>query len=52
MMKDLAVIETILRNRTYFFNEIRQGINLPEKMRANTCSMSAAISSSFIHNHE
>ena len=34
MMKDLAVIETILRNRYYFFNEIRQGINLPEKMRA------------------
>jgi hypothetical protein len=34
MMKDLAVIETILRNRYYFFNEIRQGIGLPEKMRA------------------
>src|SRR5512136_1929668 len=34
MMKDLAVIETILRNRRYFFNEIRQGINLPQKMRA------------------
>jgi Tfp pilus assembly protein PilV len=34
MMKDLAVIETILRNRYYFFNEIRQGISLPEKMRA------------------
>ena len=33
-MKDLAVIETILRNRYYFFNEIRQGIGLPQKMRA------------------
>ncbi len=34
MMKDLAVIETILRNRYLFFNEIRQGIGLPQKMRA------------------
>ncbi|MCP5096095.1 MAG: actin-binding WH2 domain-containing protein [Chloroflexi bacterium] len=33
-MKDLAVIETILRNRTYFFHEIRDGIALQEKMRA------------------
>jgi hypothetical protein len=33
-MKDLAVIETILRNRHHFFCEIRDGIELPQKMRA------------------
>lgn len=33
-MKDLAVIETILRNRRFFFHEIRDGIALREKMRA------------------
>ncbi len=33
-MKDLAVIETILRNRLFFFHEIRDGIALREKMRA------------------
>lgn len=33
-MKDLAIIETILRNRYHYFNEIREGIGLPEKMRA------------------
>jgi hypothetical protein len=33
-MKDLAVIETILRNRYHFFTEIRDGIGLQEKMRA------------------
>ena len=33
-MKDLAVIETILRNRYQFFAEIRDGIGLKEKMRA------------------
>ena len=33
-MKDLAIIETILRNRTHFFHEIRDGIRLNEKMRA------------------
>ena len=33
-MKDLAVIETILRNRHHFFAEIRDGIGLSEKMRA------------------
>ena len=33
-MKDLSVIETILRNRYHFFVEIREGISLPEKMRA------------------
>jgi hypothetical protein len=33
-MKDLAVIETILRNRYHFFVEIRDGVRLPEKMRA------------------
>ncbi len=33
-MKDLAVIETILRNRHHFFIEIRDGVRLSEKMRA------------------
>ena len=33
-MKDLAVIETILRNRYHFFQEIGEGIGLQEKMRA------------------
>ncbi len=33
-MKDLAIIEIILRNRYHFFDEIREGIGLPEKMRA------------------
>ena len=33
-MNDLAIIETILRNRTLFFQEIRDGIRLNEKMRA------------------
>jgi len=33
-MKDLAIIETILRNRHHFFAEIRDGIGLNEKMRA------------------
>ena len=33
-MKDLAVIETILRNRYYFFAEIRDGVDLRTKMRA------------------
>ena len=33
-MKDLAVIETILRNRYHFFAEIRDGHELGAKMRA------------------
>ena len=33
-MKDLAVVETILRNRYHFFIEIRDGVGLQEKMRA------------------
>jgi hypothetical protein len=33
-MKDLSVIETILRNRHHFFTEIRDGIELRPKMRA------------------
>jgi hypothetical protein len=33
-MKDLAVIEAILRNRHHFFAEIRDGVELNEKMRA------------------
>lgn len=31
---DLAVIETILRNRFYFFSEIKEGQGLQQKMRA------------------
>lgn len=37
-MKDLAIIETILRNRTLFFMEIRDGIDLRQKMRAMVVS--------------
>ena len=33
-MNDLAVIETILRNRHHFFIEIRDGVKLQAKMRA------------------
>jgi len=33
-MKDLAVIETILRNRHHFFIEIRDGVELGPKVRA------------------
>jgi hypothetical protein len=33
-MKDLAVVETILRNRHHFFGEIRDGIGLQAKMKA------------------
>jgi len=33
-MNDLAVIETILRNRFHFFLEIRDGVKLQAKMRA------------------
>jgi hypothetical protein len=33
-MKDLSVIETILRNRHHFFTEIRDGVELRPKMRA------------------
>jgi len=33
-MRDLAVIETILRNRYHFFIEIRDGVDLRGKMRA------------------
>lgn len=33
-MNDLGVIETILRNRTLFFEEIRDGVGLRQKMRA------------------
>jgi hypothetical protein len=33
-MNDLGIIETILRNRNRYFREIRDGIGLPEKMRA------------------
>lgn len=33
-MNDLSIIEIILRNRYHFFQEIRDGIELPAKMRA------------------
>ncbi|GJM42122.1 MAG: hypothetical protein DHS20C20_24040 [Ardenticatenaceae bacterium] len=33
-MRDLGVVETILRNRILFFQEIRDGVRLAEKMRA------------------
>jgi hypothetical protein len=33
-MNDLAIIETILRNRRAFFIEVREGIDLAEKTRA------------------
>jgi hypothetical protein len=33
-MRDLGVVETILRNRLLFFQEIRDGVRLGEKMRA------------------
>lgn len=34
MLRELAVIETILRNRVFFFHEIRDGVELPQKLRA------------------
>ncbi len=34
MIRELGVIETILRNRLFFFHEIRDGIELPRKLRA------------------
>ena len=34
MIRELGVIETILRNRLYFFHEIRDGIELSRKLRA------------------
>jgi hypothetical protein len=37
-MKDMAIIETILRNRYHFFGEIRDGVSLREKMRAMLAS--------------
>ena len=39
--RDFAVVETILRNRAQFFEEIRTGIDLPEKTRAMLVSSSA-----------
>ncbi len=37
-MRDLGVVETILRNRILFFQEIRDGVRLGEKMRAMVIS--------------
>lgn len=33
-MKNFAVIESILRNRLQFFTEVREGVGLPDKIRA------------------
>ncbi|MHB0856536.1 MAG: actin-binding WH2 domain-containing protein [Anaerolineae bacterium] len=37
-MRDLAVIEPILRNRHHYFVDIRDGVGIPEKMRAMVLS--------------
>ncbi len=34
LAQDFAVVETILRDRQHFFEEIREGVNVPEKIRA------------------
>ena len=34
MIRELGVVETILRNRVYFFHEIRDGVELSRKLRA------------------
>jgi hypothetical protein len=34
MVRQLSVIESILRNRFFFFHEIRDGVDLPQKIRA------------------
>jgi hypothetical protein len=34
MISELGIIETILRNRLYFFTEIRDGVELQKKLRA------------------
>ena len=34
MIRELGVIEAILRNRFYFFHEIRDGVDLPQKLRS------------------
>jgi hypothetical protein len=39
--KDFAVVETILRDRHQFFNEIREGIGVPEKTHAMMVSSAA-----------
>jgi hypothetical protein len=39
--QDFAIVETILRNRQQFFAEIRQGIGVPEKIRAMLISSAA-----------
>ena len=35
-MSSLSIVESILRNRRQFFAEIKEGINLGQKMRAMT----------------
>jgi len=40
-MNNLAIIETILRNRHQFFAEIREGVDLGQKMRAMLISVIA-----------
>jgi hypothetical protein len=39
-MKNFAVIESILRNRLQFFTEVREGVGLPDKIRAMFISAS------------
>lgn len=39
--QDFAVVETILRHRQQFFEDIREGINVPEKTRAMVMSSAA-----------
>lgn len=39
--QDFAVVETILRQRQHFFEEIREGVGLTEKIRAMLVSSSA-----------
>jgi hypothetical protein len=41
LTKDFAVVETILRNRHQFFEEIREGIGVQEKIRSMVVSTAA-----------
>ena len=34
MIRELRVIESILRNRMHFFTEIRDGVELSQKLRS------------------
>ena len=39
--QDFGIVETILRNRQQFFEEIREGLGVPEKIRAMLVSSAA-----------